>query len=1350
MDDQSCDCCEGTQVLTPVTITNRPGLAALAYRVGTHARFLETMKAKLSSQIVDVPRADDATQSDNTYPLRNLATRTPDDPAIALLDGWATVAEVLTFYQERIANEGYLRTATERRSVLELARLVGYALRPGVASTVYLAYTIDDKQTTPAEIPVGARSQSLPNPGELPQSFETSEALDARASWNTLNPRLTQPQTIDSINNRLFSLVLWDLEGVLDTLNRGSVPLELQKEFEKHGIFLSSTGTTVSKEGSVWQISDSDQHQSYVVIAAHSGTSLNIHLSQNDRVYLKGISTNLKPNDPLLIVSGGGLLLFRVKEVKPDAAADRTLIIFQSTAGLPPLTGLRSMAYKAVAASTVGAQASGAYADIQRTYAQALEEIATRHSDPNQIKKTFKVDPTSGMAGRVIQILTDLRAQAAADMPPARLAELLQNTSMVQLRQALTTAADAGYTRLESWISAIISDLDQVTTNILKAVANVAPPEEAAAYVPKQVSKSEDVLLNVIQGLSKPPSVPPPNTLQLARSVEKSFAANNDSGLQVVNALRPDFKTILPLALMNVQVTQSNPLEMCALRLKTGVYGSTAPLKLDKDREGIVTGTSEWPIAGILTIQVSLFVESGRYLSNSSTIKVTAADETFSTTVELDDSGEVTEDLGPDSDKVHFKFGQYNNNTENVEYRSSAGNVQLTYQVNNDYSVGVTVSVGGESKKFTVKGDAVKAVMQSHTFTIDGGTFMGGPVSVIDEPPRDVISLDATYDAIAPQTYYVVQRPGHGDVIGTILNVQTVAKTAYNFPAKVTQLTLDQDWLTADDKLLSDIRSTTVFVQSEKLELAQEPIDPIKYAICGGKDNEIELDGVYSDLKSGRWLIVAGARSDITTASKDVSAEKNVVADLESAELVMLAGVRHGLRQDSAGRDIELPGDKTHTFITLATKLSYCYQRDKVTLYGNVVKATHGESRNELLGNGDGSRSLQSFDLKQPPLTYVAAPNPSGVDSTLHVYVNDVEWHEADALAGLARTDHKFITRTNDEGKTTVIFGNGQQGARLPTGAANMRAVYRNGIGKPGNVQAKQISLLVSRPLGVKDVINPLRASGGADKETRDQARKNVPLAVTALDRLVSVPDYADFARTFAGIAKASARRMSDGKRELVHITIAGVDNVPIDPSSDLYRNLLKALHDYGDPDLPVRVDVRELLTLVIKVTIYLQADYVWEKVVSEVRAKLLDTFSFDRRELGQDAVLSEAIAAMQAVRGVAYVDVEVFGAIPEKRYDNDLQQRRLLTPQEITAFVQQMIASKSESPSQLLEVQTSPITAEAPQTLPVWLRHLLLDKQPLDRIIVELADLENGTLRPAQLAFLSPLVPDTLILNRG
>jgi hypothetical protein len=128
---ETCGCCEGIQAVTPQSTVNRPGLGALSYRVGTHGAFLETMKARLSTMTVDVPSADG--QTTETYtPLRALTTRDTGDFSIALLDGWATVADVLTFYQERIANEGFLRTATERRSILELARLLGYKLRPGV------------------------------------------------------------------------------------------------------------------------------------------------------------------------------------------------------------------------------------------------------------------------------------------------------------------------------------------------------------------------------------------------------------------------------------------------------------------------------------------------------------------------------------------------------------------------------------------------------------------------------------------------------------------------------------------------------------------------------------------------------------------------------------------------------------------------------------------------------------------------------------------------------------------------------------------------------------------------------------------------------------------------------------------------------------------------------------------------------------------------------------------------------------------------------------------------------------------------------------------------------------------
>src|SRR5215204_5774408 len=114
-------CCEGLTASTPIEGYNRPGLAAIAYRVGTHSLFKESMLARPSAS--DLPA------------LRGQNTRDDDDFAVALVDAWAMVADVLTFYQERIANESYLRTATERASLLELARLIGYEPRPGVAAS---------------------------------------------------------------------------------------------------------------------------------------------------------------------------------------------------------------------------------------------------------------------------------------------------------------------------------------------------------------------------------------------------------------------------------------------------------------------------------------------------------------------------------------------------------------------------------------------------------------------------------------------------------------------------------------------------------------------------------------------------------------------------------------------------------------------------------------------------------------------------------------------------------------------------------------------------------------------------------------------------------------------------------------------------------------------------------------------------------------------------------------------------------------------------------------------------------------------------------------------------------------
>jgi hypothetical protein len=187
---RGCGCFTGTAVSTPAAVTNRPGQQAISYRPGTHATFMASMLANLSLLA-------------DSEALGDLRARDDGDLAIALLDAWAAAADVHTFYTERIANENYLRTATERRSILELAREVGYELSPGVAASTYLAFTMQDAPgaAPSVSLPAGTKVQSVPLPGQTPVAFETIEAVQARPAWNSLAPQQADAQTVEASNS---------------------------------------------------------------------------------------------------------------------------------------------------------------------------------------------------------------------------------------------------------------------------------------------------------------------------------------------------------------------------------------------------------------------------------------------------------------------------------------------------------------------------------------------------------------------------------------------------------------------------------------------------------------------------------------------------------------------------------------------------------------------------------------------------------------------------------------------------------------------------------------------------------------------------------------------------------------------------------------------------------------------------------------------------------------------------------------------------------------------------------------------------------------------------------------------
>ena len=1113
----TCGCCSGVQVATPQPEANRPGLPALSYRVGTYATFFESMVARLSS-----------------FPaLKGLTTRELSDPSIAMLDAWAVVADVLTFYQERIANEGYLMTATERRSILELAKLVGYKLRPGVSASVYLAFTA--ATGFQGTIPAGTRAQSIPGTGQTAQFFETSVDLTVRDTWNALQPRLTRPQLI--------------------------------------------------------------------TLAADRGTDA----ATRDTIYFQGISTNLKAGDMLLFVLGDddGLQVPRfVQSVDAQADLKRTEVTLQPA---PPQPGA----------------------------ALTAQSVLNAAVDP-LIQDAQSIFPDSDLAARVAKILANLETNVAGAQSLQNAAEMVLE-AIPQVQRQYDIAVGRGFTRLEAWTSDVLFTLAGLVQSIPNIDGDSQPtgqPLPPPATLPPSPLAN---LFNIIKPLSAPPSLQPANPQRLVRTIAQTFSPQADTAPRLLAAFQPAAADTIYQAWSGVS-TPSPQVQVYAMRVKAAPFGATAPQQMSVPAVGGYPTPQEWGLA------------PG---------DIASTDPAEPSLLSLDATYDKIAPSG---------WAVINSPDYQQPIIAAVNGVQPIARANYGMTAKVT-QLALDRQWLTGANNQAEAVPEAA------------------RPPAADDQIKAA--ALAPPP-------------------------APPLPS------------------IAGLRNVTVWAQMDQLDLAEEPLD------TDVKGDTIELAELYDGFESGRWIMVSGERTDIPNTT-----------GVTATELVMIAGVKQGVRAPlsvpfpadyvpfqpgyyttdansqgdrlvvgklagrlpqslplpqfvnqqfsdqvqlapglyvtayvptsdelsgefpafkgllidpstnvlfpggfiPAGSDVfawRISAAPVHTILTLANKLAYEYDSTNVTIYGNVAPATNGQTVGEVLGDGDGSQAFQSFALRQSPLTYVSAATPEGTASTLSVTVNDVGWPEADNLAALGPKDREFVTQTDDSDQTTMTFGNGVHGARVPTGTANVKAVYRYGIGSGGNVDAGQISQLATHPQGAQGVINPLPASGGADPDSISQARANTPMAVMALDRLVGTVDYANFSHTFAGIGKASAARISDGRRLVVHVTIAGAEDIPIDTTSNLYQNLVQALHQFGDPALAIQVAVRRLKLLVISAGVSLLANYQWESVEPEIRAAVLDLFSFDRRDLGQTAFLSELVSAIQGVEGVSYVNVQKFDAVSE------------------------------------------------------------------------------------------------------
>jgi predicted phage baseplate assembly protein len=274
-----------------------------------------------------------------------------------------------------------------------------------------------------------------------------------------------------------------------------------------------------------------------------------------------------------------------------------------------------------------------------------------------------------------------------------------------------------------------------------------------------------------------------------------------------------------------------------------------------------------------------------------------------------------------------------------------------------------------------------------------------------------------------------------------------------------------------------------------------------------------------------------------------------------------------------------------------------------VKVYGNIITASCGETVSaETLGSGDASESNQFFTLKKKPLTYTASPtadNERGVASTLKVYVNGILWSEVSSFYGVKPDAQVYIVRQNDKGESTVTFGDGKRGARLPSGTDNVVAYYRYGGGAAAP-PAGSITQIAKPVKGLKRVKNPVAAYGGADADSIKEIRKYAPRSALVMGRAVSMQDMEAVAAGVPGVraVRVEWRWSSDKQRPVVQVWYIG--------KSGIASTVSQRLRNLSDPSTPIDVKVAQGIKATLSLDIEIDSKYLASKVLAAVRAKLM------------------------------------------------------------------------------------------------------------------------------------------------
>lgn len=388
-----------------------------------------------------------------------------------------------------------------------------------------------------------------------------------------------------------------------------------------------------------------------------------------------------------------------------------------------------------------------------------------------------------------------------------------------------------------------------------------------------------------------------------------------------------------------------------------------------------------------------------------------------------------------------------------------------------------------------------------------------------------------------------------------------------------------------------------------------------------------ELIRIHADFKGD--LIATDAAINNTLITGDAIELENIPESLRVGQTVML-GCDNKDSQLSKIEKIE------GNFVSLNPP-ARGYTKGCLIISANVVTAGHGKSKPaKIIGSGDATKSNQEFTLQVENLSFVPdSTMPSGVAAAIDVIIDGRVWQQVATLMDSSSSDHHYTIRMTEQAYVKIIFGDGVNGRRLPSGKNNIRIRYRVGSGLVGNVPAGGLIKPVNPHPIVAQVHQPIAAGGGGDMENIKSLRENAPATLLSLERAVSLADFSHLATSQSSIWQARAYRklLHNGKTELVSVVVLTAGGIE---SSQVNESLGQFLQKHAMPGVKVLVEncIKRRFDLSITIRVISDA-YVFSHVADAVTLAVSDYFSLKNRKLAEPLYLSEVYKVIEAVQGV-------------------------------------------------------------------------------------------------------------------